>query len=62
MVLKDPSTTALAISGGETDVTGTGAPLAGRGGVETSGAAYWSGAGPVKRKKMASYLVCHPRD
>ena len=37
VVLKDPSTTAPAIPGGETDVTGTGAPLAGRGGVELSG-------------------------
>lgn len=37
MVLKDPSTTAPAIRGGETNVPATGAPLAGGGGVETSG-------------------------
>ena len=37
VVLKDPSTTAPAIPGGETDVAGTGTPLAGGGEVETSG-------------------------
>ena len=37
VVLKDPSTTAPAIPGGETDVPGTRTPLAGRGEVETSG-------------------------
>ena len=72
VVLKDPSTMAPAIPGVATDVPGTGTPLAGGGGVETSGTsdkplvreALLTGVALVSSggEKTTSYFICHPCD
>ena len=68
MVFKDPSTRAPSIPWVAADIPGNGTPPSGglknqqhfRQCTGSWGVVYWSGAGFVRRRKMASYYVCHP--